>query len=882
MVTDALGIELVVNTLLHLGERVVEVSRDHVITRVWNREGGSLPPVPENFIGSKICQLPSDDILRKLEDHIEHDFLSGGTTSLNYNMADGKTTYSVRLMNCHPDKQYLLVLIGQIRRRPMEDAEAEKWKMALDATSDGMWETNVITGEVLVSDKWQSNFGYDASEIDTVDKWMAKVHPDDRAMVDEKMKQHFNEAKPSYESELRYLCKDGSYRWLLSRAKVVSRTPDGKVERLIGTHTDIDRNKRAEEKYAATAQLLAKLINNIHSAILVTDENWNVVFVNNEFHNMYVLDDRNEQPAHEVNMLDNLSLRKLAYKDPEYFYNRTIEIFNKQEIVLNEEWELVDGRFLCRDYIPLKLGEDNKGGIWKFRDITEQKNIDKRLKAQKDFYEHVLHTIPADIAVFDKEHRYLFVNKNGFKNDALREYMIGRTDEDYARYSNRPRSFVEKRFELYDSAVNSGKESRYVEKLINKEGKAGHHLRLLRPVFLEDGSFEFLMAYGLEITDLIEAQENLKTSIDTFSSAFDYSGIGMALIGTDGQWLDANTVLCDLTGYTKEELLKLTYHDITYPDDDEIDRPLIDQLLYKEIKTYTIEKRYVAKDKKVLLVSLTVSLVWNTDGTPKFFIAQVVDVTKRKELENILIRKNADLEAARESLINKIGQLEELSHIIAHNLRGPAGNVKMFADMLLTKHYGMPEPDNSMSTAFSIDDVVQFINESSTALTNSLATLMEITEIKLNKNIAYDDCDLMQIINEVKSQLYGVIFEKEAIIKTDLRERVVRYPRAYLENILYNFVSNALKYSRTDVQPEIIISVMTVAGRLELRVKDNGIGIDLDLYGGKVFKLNQVFHEGYDSKGIGLYITKTQVESLGGTITVKSRPNEGAEFIVTL
>jgi signal transduction histidine kinase len=72
-----------------------------------------------------------------------------------------------------------------------------------------------------------------------------------------------------------------------------------------------------------------------------------------------------------------------------------------------------------------------------------------------------------------------------------------------------------------------------------------------------------------------------------------------------------------------------------------------------------------------------------------------------------------------------------------------------------------------------------------------------------------------------------------------------------------------------------------VDGKVQLSSKDNGLGIDLELYGDRVFKLNQVFHEGHDSKGVGLFITKTQIESLGGTIEIKSKPNEGAEFTVT-
>ena len=89
-----------------------------------------------------------------------------------------------------------------------------------------------------------------------------------------------------------------------------------------------------------------------------------------------------------------------------------------------------------------------------------------------------------------------------------------------------------------------------------------------------------------------------------------------------------------------------------------------------------------------------------------------------------------------------------------------------------------------------------------------------------------------------------------------------------------------LKYSKMDTPVKITVTTTTKNGRPILIVKDNGIGIDLKRFGDRVFNLNQTFHRGYESKGVGLYITRSQVESLGGTIQVKSTVNEGSEFIV--
>jgi signal transduction histidine kinase len=134
----------------------------------------------------------------------------------------------------------------------------------------------------------------------------------------------------------------------------------------------------------------------------------------------------------------------------------------------------------------------------------------------------------------------------------------------------------------------------------------------------------------------------------------------------------------------------------------------------------------------------------------------------------------------------------------------------------------------------------------------------------------------------ITGQLQGIIYQLQAKLVLNFEVETISYPKLYMESILYNLVSNAIKYSRKDIQPIIEISTKDIDGRVLLTAKDNGIGIDMKRYGNKVFKLNQVFHKGYDSKGVGLFITKTQIEALGGTIEVKSRPNEGCEFTIML
>lgn len=128
----------------------------------------------------------------------------------------------------------------------------------------------------------------------------------------------------------------------------------------------------------------------------------------------------------------------------------------------------------------------------------------------------------------------------------------------------------------------------------------------------------------------------LKTSEETFRSAMQYAAIGMALVSLEGKWLKVNQSLCQIVGYTEEELLNLTFQTITHPDDLELDLSYVKKLLSGEIKTYQMEKRYIHKNGSIVWVLLSGSLLRNSDGTPLYFIAQIQSIDAQKKIEEEL------------------------------------------------------------------------------------------------------------------------------------------------------------------------------------------------------------------------------------------------------
>lgn len=370
--------------------------------------------------------------------------------------------------------------------------------------------------------------------------------------------------------------------------------------------------------------------------------------------------------------------------------------------------------------------------------------------------------------------------------------------------------------------------------------------------------------------DLVLEKEKLKTSEEKFEQSFRYSAIGKAIVSTKGYVTDANDALCKMLGYPKEELLQKSFEDITFPDDFSKDMTLFQKLLKKEIETYQLEKRYIRKDGQVIWGILNVAPIWGADQhLPKFLVAQVQEITETKKLNRWLEERNTELLKTQTQLKRKIGQLRDFAGIITHDVRGPAGNIKKMLEL-----YESSEDAETKQTAF------HYLKKVSHDLTDNLNELVQVLQIHLEKEIPASNCDFATVTESVCLQLQNNLQQKGARIETDFEVASIEYPKVYLHSILYNLISNSLKYSREDLVPLIRIKTRMQDNHIHLSVADNGLGIDMEKFGKSLFHFQKSFHTGYDSKGIGLYLIRNQVEDLGGIIFAESEVNRGSVFTV--
>ncbi|MEO9894705.1 ATP-binding protein [Aurantibacter sp.] len=268
-----------------------------------------------------------------------------------------------------------------------------------------------------------------------------------------------------------------------------------------------------------------------------------------------------------------------------------------------------------------------------------------------------------------------------------------------------------------------------------------------------------------------------------------------------------------------------------------------------------LAEQKILKTKKILFWFLLFSVVILI---AEFTIIIIPFLTK-------LQHKNVALEKA-----NK--QLESFAAITSHNLRAPVSNLNS-----LLQIYNSSDSLQDRETIFiKIETVIHH-------LTNTLGNLLEFLKIKNDKDVKIETIILNDVFENTMALLSDSIFQSSASIKADFSAATtVKFNNVYLESIFLNIIGNSIKFRANNRIPKIFIKSEPFKKKTKITFEDNGLGIDLKRHGNKLFGLNKTFHRHPESNGIGLYMTKIKVETLGGSIAAQSEVDKGSTFTIII
>lgn len=383
-------------------------------------------------------------------------------------------------------------------------------------------------------------------------------------------------------------------------------------------------------------------------------------------------------------------------------------------------------------------------------------------------------------------------------------------------------------------------------------------IHLMGKIFLDDDdNVVEMIGTCQDVTEQKEAEKKLEESENLYRYLYENAhSMHFSVRPEDGTIIKCNRTLCQSLGYDPHELLHHSMLKLFSDGKSDEARLALKEFSDKE-EVYNIETSLQRKNGSLLDVLLNASSVRDQTGEILYHRVSCIDVTERVNSAKKLKLQNQ--------------RLSDFCSIISHNLRGPLSNISMISDYL--KRTELNQRQSEMIDR--LNDVVDHLNE-------VFDELVESISVRYDTEIISQEINLREVLKFVLKSFENQININEALIEVDFSKAdLVFFPKKYIESIFTNLLSNALKYRSPDRSPLIKIRSDIQDNNIVLSVSDNGLGIDTELHKHNVFKIRKVFHDHPEARGFGLFMTKTQVEAMGGKIWVSSKPGNGSTFYVS-
>ncbi|WP_166521628.1 PAS domain-containing sensor histidine kinase [Zobellia amurskyensis] len=675
-----------------------------------------------------------------------------------------------------------------------------------------------------------------------------------------------------FDSELEITTFKGNTRWV----RVIGNTDfkTGSRSKVYGTFQDITRVKQPEQYLNQSSWELRAIINSESLIIISTNEDGIINRFNHgaEVALLYSADEVVGIEKPEIYLLKEEMLKfkddmSEIYGDKSKNFNHYKDLKN-QQFRNTREWTYrrKDGStfsvLTTLSAIQNSKGE-NKGFVAVSTDISDIKNVENELLKKNqllNFAEQITSIghwqwdTVLDIVIWSYNLYEIF------ELDQMHEEM------NFATYF----SFVhpdDKKIvsEYFDNTAKDKEFKNFSHRIITTSKKT-KSIQLFGSV-LTDKEGEVISMIGTcqDVTESQMAERKFKGLLESAPDA-------MVIVNKKGKIQLINNQAEKLFGYRAEELIDKSVEILVPQRFHHKHFEHRSKFFSKPLARNMGEgKELYGKQKngKEIPVQISLSPLHSEEGL--LISAAIRDITKQKTETAKLVEAKERLEVVAGKLSDQNKQLADFTHITSHNLRAPVANLNSLLEI-----YNFTEGESEKLQVFNkFEIVIQHLTLTLNTLVDALKTKISDPSENL-ENIKLED-----ILHYTQEILSGAILQTNAIIKSDFSQvPIVTYRRVYLESIFLNLIGNAIKYKSETRIPEIHISSALQDGNISIQFSDNGIGIDLKEHGHKLFGLNKVFHRHPEAKGVGLFLTKSQIEAMGGSISAISTVNKGTTFTI--
>ncbi len=529
------------------------------------------------------------------------------------------------------------------------------------------------------------------------------------------------------------------------------------------------------------------------------------------------------------------------------------------------------------------------------RDITDRKRMIEDLKTSEAKFRDVIEASPIAMAGIDAGMQAVFLNPEFVRT-------FGYTKEDLP-------------------ALSQWWELAYPDPLYRKSLADAWHASLERleqtggggPIFdvvvrYKDGTDKNVListarlhaskdhGYVVSLVDITGrklAEEELQKREARFRSYFEMPLHGNCITSIEKGWLEVNERLCEMLGYTREEIVQKNWAEMTHPDDLAADVEHFDRLLAGKIEQYKLEKRFIRRDGTFVWTLISVGCVRKSDGSVDHVLCIIEDISRRKHDEQLLeehaiaLRRtneelNQSLHAARELAVRAEAAARAKSEFLAvmsHELRTPLNGVLGFSELLATTSLNAEQQDFARTIRDSGEHLLAIVNDILDFSSIEKGTMaLESVPITLSKLV-----ESSSLLIRKTAADKGVEFRCE--MAPGVPDRITGDERR-IRQILINLLGNAVKFT-SEGSVVLRVSAASTGGLdvLDFAVADTGPGISpetLTCLFQPFTQADSTLHRGFEGTGLGLAISQKLAETMGGTITVDSKPGKGSRFTFRL
>lgn len=507
--------------------------------------------------------------------------------------------------------------------------------------------------------------------------------------------------------------------------------------------------------------------------------------------------------------------------------------------------------------------------------INEIKKMEKALRVSEDAFRENFDNAAIGMALLDEQGKWLKVNKRVCDILGYSELeFINLTFQDITH----PEDLNADLTYLEELVAEKRKFYQMEKRYFRKNGDIVYAILAVSMVKNEEGKVLYFISQIIDITEQKLIEKELKLALAKNQAILDSSTL-VSIISTDTEGIitefnhGAEKMLC----YTSEELIGKFTPEIFHIENEMEERAkLLSQehnQSFKgfEILTYnakiekpnTLEWTYKRKDGSTFAVLLSVTAVKQKDKISGY-LGVAVDISELKKAE-------AEIQSLLDITNEQNHRLKNFTNIVSHNLRSHSFGISGMMEIL----------QNSYPDYFQ-NEMMQLLFGATENLKRTIEDLTAVIKVNLAQE-NYEFVDIGKMVQKNIESLALQILDSKLIIEVNFPDQLlVRGIPAYLDSIVLNLITNAIKYKSNDRISFLIISGVFIEKYLALQFEDNGQGIDLKKHGDKLFGMYKTFHENKEARGVGLFISKNQIETMGGKIEVESTVGIGTKFTVFL